>query len=72
MSLHEGEPLPRPKSVDGGQASGISKRDYFAAQALPAVYRARIDTGIDVSQDSIAQECYELADAMLDEREKQR
>jgi hypothetical protein len=52
-------------------------RDYFAAAALPAVMRARTELtkldlqGVDTSsQESIAEECYELADALLEARDR--
>lgn len=48
----------------------ISIRDYFAAAALPAVLAARVAQGLDAMQESIAEECYELADALLAAREK--
>lgn len=65
--------------------AGLTLRDYFAASALPAVMAARVelqrqdllhsdprDVSADMNQESIAEECYELADAMLAEREKVR
>lgn len=47
---------------------GLSLRDYFAAQILPAVYTASLARGEDL-QDTIAEEAYELADAMIEARE---
>jgi hypothetical protein len=44
---------------------GISMRDYFAAAALPGVLAARASVGGDMLQESIAEECYELADALV-------
>lgn len=43
----------------------MSLRHYFAAKALPAVIAARVQDGNDLNQESIAEECFELADAML-------
>ena len=53
-----------------GVMNGMSMRDYFAAAALPSVILARVDD--DINQESIAEECYELADALLAERVKLR
>lgn len=75
-----------PLLVDTAYATaGILIRDYFAAAALPAVMAARVelarqdllhtdpqDSSVDMNQESIAEECYELADALLAEREKVR
>lgn len=54
---------------------GISTRDYFAAAALPGVIAARTALSVagittDINQESIAEECFELADAMVAERTK--
>jgi hypothetical protein len=58
--------------TDGGQAfswfedgKGMSVRDYFAGQALIGVIVARSAAGLDILQESIAEECFELADAMI-------
>lgn len=56
----------------------LTLRDYFAMQALVGVLVARAtlmhaegcETVSDMSQESIAEEAYELADAMLEERAK--
>ena len=71
------------KPNDGGPAfplnnnerHGMSLRDYFAAQALVGVIAARTTLSVenindDINQESIAEECYEIADAMLVERER--
>jgi hypothetical protein len=58
---------------DGRIQHGMSLRDYFAAKALTGVLQARalINGGDSLnSQEDVAEECYELADAMLAEREK--
>jgi hypothetical protein len=63
-------------------SSGMSLRDWFAAQALPTVYRAwdesclrnvgkeEADLIIDVCEclDSIAEECYHIAEEMMKAR----
>jgi hypothetical protein len=53
----------------------MTLRDYFAAAALPGVLAARATlqvtmgaTGDDMNQEGIAEECYEIADAMLEAR----
>lgn len=53
------------------RSGGLSLRDYFAGQVLPAVYAASIARG-DELQETIVSEAYEVADAMLTEREKPR
>jgi len=46
-------------------------RDHFAAKSLPAVMMARaLDPTNEMNQESIAEECYDLADALLLEREQ--
>jgi hypothetical protein len=55
-----------------GASAGVSLRDYFASTVLPAVYTTSVTLGLETSQESIVQEAYELADAMLAERERAR
>lgn len=50
-----------------GWRHGLTARDYFAAQILPAVYAAGVANGF-CDQDAMAKEAYELADAMLEAR----
>jgi hypothetical protein len=53
-------------------SEGMSLRDYFAAAALTGVLQARaLLNGPDSLgfQEDVAEECYELADAMLQARE---
>ena len=45
-------------------AHGMSLRDYFAAAVLPAMYEQPI------TYDAMAQEAYNMADAMLIARQK--
>jgi hypothetical protein len=73
MAIDTGGPaFPRPFSKDGDTEAwsqeGLSVRDYFAAQALPAVYAARVTAGLDILQESLTAEAYEIADAMIEER----
>lgn len=53
-----------PTLPNGGFAAGLTLRDYFAAQALVG----RLADGTDRDYDSVAQEAYMYADAMLDAR----
>jgi hypothetical protein len=51
----------------------MTLRDYFAAKALPAIYKdtcecARVDGWPDGWRDEVAAEAYELADAMIKAR----
>jgi hypothetical protein len=43
-------------------------RDYFAAKVLPAIYND--STGGEGWRDAVANEAYQLADAMIKAREK--
>ena len=57
--------------IDG--IEGMTLRDYFAAKALPAIYKdttesARIDGWPDKWRDYVAEEAYDMADAMLKAR----
>lgn len=83
MSVNDGGPaFARPTSVNTDGCIefaqvGLSMRDYFAAAALPGVIAARTalvnaDLSNDLGQESIAEECYELADALIAERERSR
>lgn len=56
-ALHKWKPLG---------ATGMSLRDWFAGQVLPAILRS-YGTG---NSDDIATECYQIADAMIAAREK--
>ncbi len=47
--------------------SGMTLRDWFAGQAL---IRLSEDWGDDHTAFDVAQSCYQMADAMLDQREK--
>lgn len=52
---------------------GMTLRDYFAAKALPAVYKdackcARVDGCVDGWRNGVAAEAYAIADAMLKAR----
>jgi hypothetical protein len=67
-----------PVTSDDYSRGGMELRDYFAGQALIGVMVMRTairEGGLanvdDISQESIAEEAYELADAMLEAREKE-
>lgn len=54
--------------------SGMTLRDYFAAKALPAIYKdtcecARVEGWSVDWRDEVAAEAYDMADAMLKARE---
>jgi hypothetical protein len=81
MMANGGPAFPLPVAEIQGRAThsgefgfpGLSLRDYFAAAALAPVIAARMAEGdgpSDLMQESIAEECYELADALLAAREK--
>ena len=76
MSKNTGDPA-FPSHGDMGEVTheGMTLRDYFAAKAMPAVYAdycaSARQTGFDVGWvNFVAQEAYEMADAMIAEREK--
>ena len=57
-------------------SEGMTLRDYFAAKAVvgmfyPAVV-ACLEHDHDLDCDKIAEFCYKMADAMIEEREKER
>jgi hypothetical protein len=64
-------PATRQVIDTGGSAFDMTLRDYFAGQALPGVLQARAALAAqslarsEVRHESIAAECYELADALL-------
>lgn len=51
---------------DGGPAAEQSRRDAIAAAVAPAVYYARCVNGVaSLAPIDVADECYELADALI-------
>jgi hypothetical protein len=56
-----------PSQLAPGASSGMTMRDYFAAKALPAIYAHAMVIGCE-SQETIAEEAYEIADGMLKAR----
>ncbi len=71
-----GSAFPEIDSANGGSIGGMSLRDYFAAQIMPAVIAAtKREDIIAIILDGggvarIAKVAYSFADAMLEEREK--
>lgn len=61
---------PKPPVEDGGVAVEKSLRDEFAGLALPGVYYTRTVIGLANEPTSIANECYELADAFIARRKR--
>ena len=64
---------------DGSQSieTGMSLRDYFAAQVLPTIYKQTADdyddgkiNEKDADPSGMANKAYRIADAMLAERER--
>lgn len=65
--------FPWISEAHGKMCTGMNLRDYFAAAALPAVIRQCAgDTllGGDTKEKLFARKSYEIADAMLAERQK--
>jgi len=82
MKNDGGAAFPRPASEftkdgtlqDGNDAipaqKGMTLRDYFAAKAMPFMLQFDNVDGKTATFEEIARESYQLADAMLAEREK--
>lgn len=51
-------------------SSGITVRDYFAGKALQAIAVHVIIAYDKIHSEDVARVCYELADAMVEERAK--
>ena len=64
---------PNSDYVQDPPQDGMSLRDWFAGQALPAIINGNTEFcklgGKATALDSIATDCYKLADAMLAARE---
>lgn len=66
-TINDGGPaFPRDHAHHGH--NGMSLRDYFAAKVLPTIYDDSL--GGPDWRDVIANEAYQLADAMLNAREQ--
>ena len=55
-----------------GWTTGMSLRDYFAGQAVAQLVTRTRDRQFVHSTDEMAAQAYEIADAMLAEREKSK
>lgn len=61
--------VPGRGSISGDD--GMSLRDWFAGQLVPVLVAAAIKSQADsLSKEKIATDAYDMADAMLAEREK--
>lgn len=71
----EGKNLPEggsafPMNYAEGTNFGMSMRDYFAARALGLINENMKQRGANMSFEAIASTAYNIADAMLSERNK--
>ena len=78
------ETIIQGKTIYGNQHSGMDLRDYFAAKAMQGIFEnnekwramcmdrinSTRDKSNDTQEDYVAQQCYGMADAMINEREK--
>ena len=55
------------KAYPNNRSEGMDLRDYFAARALQGFIKEEFR---QPTYEQVAQACYELADAMMKEREK--
>ena len=55
-----------PNAFPGNSQYGMTLRDYFAAKVITGAYQ-KVSAG---SQSELAKRAYEIADAMLNQREK--
>ena len=60
------EPIYQDNVIGVKQSTGMDLRDYFAAKAMQGF----LTEDCDVILDSLAHESYQVADAMMREREK--
>jgi hypothetical protein len=65
----EGAAFPVPDIDGGAVAEGMTLRDYFAAKAMQGILTATLTPTTVWSQDELAETAYNVADAMLKERE---
>jgi hypothetical protein len=75
MIIHDGGSafpvFPETETGHGAAFRGMTLRDYFAAKAMQGMFAADIDKGAIFITEK-AKIAYEMADAMLKEREIQR
>jgi hypothetical protein len=58
--------FPNQQQIDHGTQGGMTLRDYFAAKAL----QGQMSACIDMTWEQYAHDAYQMADAMLAERDK--
>ena len=68
MSSTGGPAFPAPAGVQHITDQGMTLRDYFAAKAMQGICAS--GPGSHMTNDKIAVEAYEMADAMLKVREQ--
>ena len=66
---HDDDRTKPAQTIRGVWSGGMTLRDYFAAQALSQTMKFAFDVG-DKTPKRAAQAAYEVADALLAEREK--
>ena len=74
MSARDGGPAFPSPTGNQAQDGQLTVRDYFAARALPEAYRRLELIPVELSTargiaGSIARACYQVADAMMKERQ---
>ena len=69
MKNNGGPAFPTTPDDEGNGFGGMTLRDYFAAKAMPDLFTKFYDSGFNSEKD-FARWAYELADAMIEEREK--
>lgn len=65
-----GQAFPHGDPTNGGDI-GMTLRDYFAAKAMQAYLGSYPNGGLTCRPDEIAADAYDVADAMLAERNKE-
>lgn len=73
MSAHDdgGPAFPTPRYERGEMYSlGMTLRDYFAAQAITGIMGSRAYVDGEWDTNIMAEQAYEIADAMLEARKK--
>ena len=72
MSKDSKKPQAFPYSGEGDELNysrGMSLRDYFAAKAMQGILTATLTPNTVWSQDDAAETAYNVADAMMKERQ---
>jgi hypothetical protein len=57
-----------PRAFPDQEGSGMTLRDYFAAAVIPSLVTKTFAEGFEVNE--VAKAAFEMADAMLEERNK--